>query len=245
MSASFHWIAWKSAIRRPNCSRSSAYARATSYAACAMPSACAAIPMRPPSSVAIATRKPRPSSYRSRSRSTCTSSSMRSDVVEELSPSFSSSRVTVTCAASRTKQETPRAPAVSGSVRAKSTNVPARDPFVIHCFEPFSFHPSSAGSADVRSEPASEPDPDSVRANAPICSPRASGGTNRDLCSSVPNVRIGRVVALVCTATVTPTPASALESSSRTRMYERKSAPAPPYSSGTHTPMRPSSASFG
>ena len=28
-------------------------------------------------------------------------------------------------------------------------------------------------------------------------------------------------------------------------MYERKSAPAPPYSSGTHTPMSPSSASFG
>jgi len=27
-------------------------------------------------------------------------------------------------------------------------------------------------------------------------------------------------------------------------MYERKSAPAPPYSSGMHAPMRPSSASF-
>ena len=50
--------------------------------------------------------------------------------------------------------------------------------------------------------------------------------------------------ALVCTATVTPTPASARESSSSTRMYERKSAPAPPYSSGTQTPISPSSASF-
>ena len=48
----------------------------------------------------------------------------------------------------------------------------------------------------------------------------------------------------VWTATVTPTPASARESSSSTRMYERKSAPAPPYSSGTHTPIRPSSPSF-
>ena len=57
MSASFHWIAWKSPIRLPNARRSCAYARATSYAACAIPSACAAMPMRPPSSVAIATRE--------------------------------------------------------------------------------------------------------------------------------------------------------------------------------------------
>ena len=52
------------------------------------------------------------------------------------------------------------------------------------------------------------------------------------------------MTALVCTATVTPTPASARESSSSTRMYERKSAPAPPYSSGMQTPMKPSSASL-
>ena len=41
-----------------------------------------------------------------------------------------------TCDASSTNAETPRAPAVAGSVRAKRRNVPARDPFVIHCFEP-------------------------------------------------------------------------------------------------------------
>ena len=90
-------------------------------------------------------------------------------------------------------------------------NVPARDPFVIHCFVPVIDQPSPVGSAVVRSDPASEPELDSVRANAPICSPRASGGTNRDFCSSVPKARIGNVVALVCTATVTPTPASARE----------------------------------
>ena len=55
---------------------------------------------------------------------------------------------------------------------------------------------------------------------------------------------MGRVVALVCTATVTPTPASARESCSSTRTYDRKSAPAPPYSSGTHTPINPTSASL-
>jgi hypothetical protein len=117
-------------------------------------------------------------------------------------------------------------------------------PFVIHCFAPVIVHPSPSGTAAVRSEPASEPASGSVRAKAPIVSPRASGGTKRARCSSVPNARIGSVHALVCTATVTPTPASARESSSSTRMYEMKSAPAPPSSSGTQTPMRPSSASF-
>ena len=45
----------------------------------------------------------------------------------------------------------------------------------------------------MRSEPASEPAPGSVSANAPSCSPRASGGTKRARCSSVPNARIGSV----------------------------------------------------
>ena len=64
--------------------------------------------------------------------------------------------------------------------------MPARDPFVIHCFEPEIRQPSPSGSAVVRSEPASEPEPGSVSAKAPICSPRASGGTKRARCSSVP-----------------------------------------------------------
>jgi len=44
---------------------------------------------------------------------------------DECSPSCSSSRVTSTCSASRRKAETPRAPSVAGSVRAKSRNVEA------------------------------------------------------------------------------------------------------------------------
>ena len=76
--------------------------------------------------------------------------------------------------------------------------------------------PPSSGVAAVRSAPASEPESASVRANAPSVSPLASGGTKRRFCSSVPNARIGSVHALVWTATVTPTPASARESSSST-----------------------------
>ena len=96
--------------------------------------------------------------------------------------------------------------------------MPPNAPLVIHCFEPEIVQPSSSAVAAVRSEPASEPDSGSVSAKAPISSPRASGGTKRLRCSSVPKRRIGSVTALVCTATVTPTPASARESSSRTRM---------------------------
>ena len=81
---------------------------------------------------------------------------------------------------------TPRAPGVSGSVRAKSRNVPACSAVEMHCFVPVMRQPSPFALGGVRSEPASEPASASVSANAPISSPRASGGTNRDRCSSVP-----------------------------------------------------------
>ena len=125
MFASLCWIAWKSPIRCPNWRRSMAYPRATSNAACVIPTACAAIPMRPPSRVDIATANPRFSSPSSRSRPTTAPSTTRSTVEDELSPSFSSSRVTRTWSSSSTKADTPRAPVTSTSVRAKRRNVPA------------------------------------------------------------------------------------------------------------------------
>ena len=64
--------------------------------------------------------------------------------------------------------------------------------------------------------PASDPEPDSVSAKAASSWPWASGGTSRPTCSGVPWVSSGSVPALVWTATVTPTPASARESSSST-----------------------------
>ena len=57
-------------------------------------------------------------------------------------PSFSSSRVTSTSLPSTRNALTPRVPAVDASVRAKTRNVPAWLPFVIHCFEPLSLQPS-------------------------------------------------------------------------------------------------------
>ena len=97
---------------------------------------------------------------------------------------------------------------IRSSSRAKTMKVEAWEPLVIHCFVP-EIRPSTAR---VRIAPASEPEPGSVSAKAPISSPLASAGTHR----SPPWASRGSVHALVCTATVTPTPASARESSSST-----------------------------
>jgi hypothetical protein len=104
------------------------------------------------------------------------------------------------------------------AVRAKRRNVPAYSAVEMNCFAPEMRQPSPSRVADVRSAPASDPASASVSAKAPISSPRASGGTKRARCSSVPKRSSGSVTALVCTATVTPTPASPRDSSSITSM---------------------------
>jgi hypothetical protein len=98
------------------------------------------------------------------------------------------------------------------SARAKTTNVDACEPFVTHCLAPVMRPPA----ARVRIAAASEPAPASVRAKAASSSPAASGGTSRSCCSGVPYLTIGSVPALVCTASVTPAPASARAISSIT-----------------------------
>ena len=103
-------------------------------------------------------------------------------------------------------------------MRAKKRNVPAYSAVEMNCFAPEMRQPPSSRVAEVRREPASDPASASVSANAPISSPRASGGTKRARCSSVPKRSSGSVTALVWTATVTPTPASPRESSSITSM---------------------------
>ena len=92
MSASLCWIAWKPRDRAaeracaPWRRRSRRRARPGRC-----PTACAAMPMRPPSSVESAMRMPGAGAP---SRSPGVSSKARSAVEEEFSPSFSSSRVT-------------------------------------------------------------------------------------------------------------------------------------------------------
>ena len=155
-------------------------------------------------------------------------------------PSFSSSRVTRTWSPSRTKAETPFGPGVSGSVRAKSSTVPreaaVRDPLL--------------GAGDRPAVPVCDggrAQRAGIRAGLGLGqregADRLAARERRDEPAALLVGAEGEdrqaSTALVCTATVTPTPASARESSSSTRMYERKSAPAPPYSSGMQTPMQP------
>ena len=173
-----------------------------------MPSACAAIPIRPPSSVPIATRSPCPLRGAG-GRADPRALDCEVEVDEELRPSFSSSRVTRTWSPSRMNAETPFAPGVSGSVRANSSTVPAKLPFVIHCFVPEMDQPSPSATAAVLQRAR-------IRARFRLGQgKRADALTARERrheaarCSSVPKARIGKVTALVCTATVTPTPASA------------------------------------
>ena len=87
----------------------------------------------------------------------------------ELSPIFSSSRVTLKPAAPDAHEEG----GGRSSSRANTRNVLAWDPLVIHCLAPL----MRSSCTRVRMAPASEPEPDSVSANAASSSPAASGGT--------------------------------------------------------------------
>ena len=208
-----------------------------------MPTACAAIPIRPPSSVAIATGS-RGSPRRAAGRAGTSASIARSAVDDELRPSFSSSRVTSTCAASSTNAETPRAPACSGSVRAKSRNVPANAPFVIHCFVPVIRQPSSV-ALRRRDERAGV----RARRRARSARTRRSSRRARAAARSARAARRCRTrAAAACTRACAPRPsprrprrrARAPRARGCTRGSPRRRRRR---SSGTQTPISPSSAS--
>ena len=104
------------------------------------------------------------------------------------------------------------APSRSAS-RANTITVAACEPLVTNCLEPVRRPPA----ARVCRAAASDPDPGSVSANAHSSSPRASGGTSRCACSGLPWAAIGSAPAPICTARVTPRPASPREICSMTR----------------------------
>ena len=164
---------------------------------------------------------------------------------DELRPSFSSSRVISTSVARRGRTPRRRAPTSSpGRCARRARNVPAergvRDPLLRARDAPAAVDPLGARER-ARRRP-SRRRARSARSADRARRARAAARTAR----AAPRSRTassGSVQAEVCTATVTPTPASARDSSSSTSTYERKSAPAPPYSSGTQTPSSPSSAS--
>src|SRR5204863_2380077 len=72
----------------------------------------------------------------------------------------------------------------SGSVRAITTATPLTEALVMNALLPFSTQPPSRASARVRSAAASEPEPGSVRPQAPRTSPRASRGNHCCFCAA-------------------------------------------------------------
>src|SRR5512132_1949841 len=88
---------------------------------------------------------------------------------------------------------------------------------------------------------ASEPACGSVSAKAPSSSPRAIGRRNRSFCRSLPNFRIGMQATELWTLMIVEQEPSPAATSSIASARATWPAPAPPHSSGTSMPSRPSS----
>mmetsp|Transcript_40407 Transcript_40407/g.79070 ORF Transcript_40407/g.79070 Transcript_40407/m.79070 type:complete len:217 (+) Transcript_40407:205-855(+) len=165
----------RSAMGDPNAFRSSAYAAAQSMDACAMPNACPATPIRPPSSVTIAILNPSPSSPRSWSAETFTSSMMRFAVDDARMPILSSfaPRENPGASVDTTNAEMPLC-FFDLSVVANTTAAAASCAFVIQALVPLRIYPPSpSGFAVVLAAPASLPFPGSLSPKHPIFSPDA------------------------------------------------------------------------
>src|SRR5215831_16424013 len=91
----------------------------------------------------------------------------------------------------------------------------------------------------------SEPAPGSVMARAHSVSPATMPGRYRRFCASVPNRASHGDDMSVCTSTLKATPPERQRAiSSPSTTLERKSPPAPPYSTGNSRPRKPSSPSL-
>ena len=115
---------------------------------------------------------------------------------------------------------------------SSSTTNPTRRPgttLVMNNFSPVTSKKSPAGTAVVRSAVRSEPAHGSVRANADIFLPLASGGSSRVFCSLLPNVRSGSTAPM---QPCTDASAAVIESSVAIRVKNRakraNGAPWPP-----------------
>ena len=130
----------------------------------------------------------------------------------------------------------------SPSTFAKTTIRSAKPPLLIHIFSPLSSQlPSGCFTARVFAASASDPEPDSLKAYAPMISPATSFGRYFSFCSSVPNITSGRMHRFACPPNVVANDA-ARASRSTTTKDEALSRSRPPYCSGTAMPKRPRSA---
>ena len=104
---------------------------------------------------------------------------------------------------------------------------------------PVSTHPRSVLAACVRVAAASVPDAASVRARAASRSPRASAGTNRCFCSSLPNSKSARIAIEPCATVSNPSAGLPAESSAITLAAPNRDTPRPPSSAAYLEPEQP------
>src|SRR6266853_4057067 len=164
-------MAWNSLIFFPNALRCFAYLTVSSNAPCANPTACAAIPMRPPSNALKAIFNPCPSSPRRFSAGTTQSFSKISTEGDDRCPILSSWRPTRNPAnpGSTKNAEMPLPPA-AGSVFANTRSTPAALPFVTQVFVPFSKYTSPEGNSSAAKAEAGGAANVGAEAPTPTCS---------------------------------------------------------------------------
>ena len=143
--------------------------------------------------------------------STSTSSNTSSAVSDACQPSLSSAFETEKpfVFVSTTKVEKPEYPAL-GSVLVSTRMKSARAPLVMNVLAPLITHRSPLRLATVLMLARSLPAPGSVKAYAPIASPRTARGSQRAFASAVPYFSSAWLMTSECifTATVKPTEGS-------------------------------------
>ena len=158
----------------PNCRRLAAYFAASPIALFAPPPHIAPSLKRPKFSTLNATLCPFPTAPSRFAAGTFTSWRITAVVDEPCNPILCSSLPLVTPPNARS---TMNALKCSPSTFAKTMNTSAKPPLVIHIFSPFKTKPPSAWRvARVLAPSASDPDPGSLSAYAPISSADSSRG---------------------------------------------------------------------
>mmetsp|Transcript_16049 Transcript_16049/g.53941 ORF Transcript_16049/g.53941 Transcript_16049/m.53941 type:complete len:234 (+) Transcript_16049:458-1159(+) len=171
---SLSWMAYMLEMGAPKASRSMAYFVATSRDAWAMPSACAAMPMRPPSRVVIAILKPSPGLPSMAEPGTRTLSMIRLAVEDPRMPSLSSLAPRLNPGASvGTRKALMPLCFLALSVVANTMAAEASCALVIHALVPLSTKSEPSAVAVVDAAPASEPLPGSESPKQPTFSPAA------------------------------------------------------------------------
>mmetsp|Transcript_15286 Transcript_15286/g.37815 ORF Transcript_15286/g.37815 Transcript_15286/m.37815 type:complete len:250 (-) Transcript_15286:355-1104(-) len=188
MSARWPCMSWNVPTGRLNWRRSCTYGATTSRHACMMPTGPAASTRRSRSRPLMSTAAPWFTPPSTLSAGTTQSSKMSSAVFEPRMPSLSSLRPVLKPAIvfSMMNAVMPCEPA-SGSVLAYTTSTSASGPLVIQNLLPLStYAPSSRRVARSFIDTTSLPEPGSLMASAPTCSPAMSFGRYLAFCSGVP-----------------------------------------------------------